>query len=87
MVLLRLPLVLVFSTMARLLGLLSTDRFAIDMSAVTLVTTILLPNRFLRKSNKAFCIISVTSYPFSDGPQMITGLIDGTTSYGGVACG
>lgn len=28
--------------------------------------------------------MSVTSYPFKDGPTSTTGLIDGTTSYGGV---
>jgi len=28
--------------------------------------------------------MSVTSYPFRDGPTSTTGLIDGTTSYGGV---
>ena len=31
-----------------------------------------------------FCIISVTSYPFRDGPTTTTGLMDGTTSYGGI---
>lgn len=32
----------------------------------------------------AFCIRSVISYPLRDGPIKITGLIEGTTSYGGI---
>ena len=50
------------------------------MSAVTLVIMILFAKRCFIKSNIAFCIISVTSKPFKDGPINITGLIEGTTS-------
>lgn len=57
-------------------------RRAREMSAVTLVIIILFANRCFIKSNIAFCIISVTSKPFNDGPINITGLIEGTTSYG-----
>ena len=53
------------------------------MSAVTRVIMILFAKRCFIKSNIAFCIISVTSKPFNDGPINITGLIEGTTSYGG----
>lgn len=53
------------------------------ISAVTLVIIILFAKRCFIKSNIAFCIISVTSKPFKDGPINITGLIEGTTSYGG----
>ncbi len=42
--------------------------------------TYLPSNRCLRKSNKAFCIMSVTSYPLSEGPIRTTGRIVGTTS-------
>ena len=40
-------------------------------------------NLCFKKSNNAFCIMSVTSYPFREGPINTTGLIEGTTSYGG----
>lgn len=96
----RLERVLDLSMMARLLGLLSTDLLANDMSAVTLVMDILqqsktyvsqrahwhqedgsnkrlcitvtahLPsNLCFRKSNSAFCIISVTCSNESNGWQ------------------
>lgn len=58
-------------------------RRANEISAVTRVIMILFANRCFIKSKMAFCIISVTSNPFSDGPINITGLIEGTTSYGG----
>lgn len=53
------------------------------ISAVTRVIIILFANLCFIKSNIAFCIMSVTSKPFRDGPISITGLIEGTTSYGG----
>lgn len=58
-------------------------RLARLISAVTRVIIILLAKRCFMKSKIAFCIISVTSKPFKDGPINITGLIEGTTSYGG----
>ena len=42
--------------------------------------TYLPSNLCLRKSNRAFCIMSVTSYPFSEGPIRTTGRMEGTTS-------
>lgn len=68
--------------MARFDGLFIKDLFANEISAITRVMIILPSNRCLRKSNKAFCIISVTSYPLRLGPTKTTGRIDGTTSYG-----
>lgn len=65
------------------IGLDCSARRAKLMSAVTRVMIILFAKRCFKKSNMAFCIISVTSKPFSDGPINITGLIEGTTSYGG----
>lgn len=53
------------------------------ISDVTRVMMIRFAKRCFIKSKIAFCIISVTSKPFSDGPINITGLIEGTTSYGG----
>ena len=53
------------------------------MSAVTRVMIMRFAKRCFMKSKMAFCIMSVTSKPFSDGPINITGLIEGTTSYGG----
>ena len=65
---------------AVLLGVFINDRLAEDKSAVTRVIIIRDSNRCFKKSKIAFCIMSVTSKPFKDGPTMITGLIDGTTS-------
>lgn len=65
-------------------GLLRRDLLAKDISAITRVIIIRPSKRCFKKSNRAFCIMSVTSYPFRDGPTSTTGLIDGTTSYGGV---
>ncbi|RNA27210.1 hypothetical protein BpHYR1_021650 [Brachionus plicatilis] len=64
-------------------GVLSAERLAWDKSAVTRVIMIRFSNRCFRKSKMAFCIMSVTSKPLSDGPTMTTGRIDGTTSYTG----
>ncbi|KAI9585313.1 hypothetical protein GQX74_001160 [Glossina fuscipes] len=71
------------SIIARFDGLFIIDRFASDISAMTRVIMIRPWKRCFRKSNKAFCIISVTSL----GPTKTTGRIDGTTSYGeAVSC-
>ena len=61
-------------------GVLTALLLAADRSAVTRVIMIRLSKRCFRKSNMAFCIMSVTSKPFNDGPTITTGLIDGTTS-------
>jgi len=65
---------------AVLAGALTIVRLADDKSAVTRVIIIRDSNLCFKKSKIAFCIISVTSKPFKDGPTMITGRIDGTTS-------
>lgn len=70
------------SMMARFDGLFIRDRFANEISAITRVMMMRPSKRCFRKSNKAFCIMSVTSYPFRLGPTSTTGRIDGTTSYG-----
>lgn len=75
------------SIIARFDGLFISDRFANEISAITRVIIIRPSNRCFKKSNNAFCIISVTSYPFKLGPTKTTGRIDGTTSYGeAVSC-
>ena len=62
-------------------GVFNKDRFdATDKSAVTRVIMILPSNFCFKKSKIAFCIISVTSKPFNEGPTITTGLIEGTTS-------
>ena len=50
-----------FSRSARLEGLLRTDFLPREMSALTRVMMIRPSNLFLRNSNTAFCIMSVTS--------------------------
>ena len=50
-----------FSKMARFEGLFNTDFLPSEMSAETLVMMIRPWNLFLRNSNTAFCIMSVTS--------------------------
>lgn len=75
-----LELIFPCSSKAFLLELLINGRLANEISALTLVMMILDLKRCFMKSNKAFCIISVTSYPFNEGPIKTTGLIEGTTS-------
>lgn len=65
------------------IGLDCSARLARLISAVTRVIIIRFEKRCFIKSNIAFCIMSVTSKPFKEGPINITGLIEGTTSYGG----
>lgn len=72
--------VLIFRCPIFILGYFSRTSFSWSLLLLYSTVTYLPSKRCFKKSKRAFCIISVTSYPFRDGPTSTTGLIDGTTS-------
>lgn len=60
----------------------NNNLFRYELQEIVISRTHRPSKRLFKKSKSAFCIMSVTSYPLSEGPTRTTGLIEGTTSYG-----